>query len=272
MQSGPKNPAAAVSAWNAAQRALATARATVLEASAKASAAEIAPHRPASLGHPTDRERRVRNETRLAYVLARAAELEAEAAEHVARAVAASACDARDVAAGDPQALACDLEILREDLAADCAEADQIRAEIRAEIEAVQARGREKLEAVERRSRSRETAAREAAVALEVKRDLAGEPGPQHAGGLGHEVVRRGAELRALRREEIELRAALEAAHREAEAKAKADAEAARAYEAAKEANRAENTRLHQEWLAKSRAEQAEKDALADAHKARSHA
>lgn len=269
MKSDPKNTAAAVSTWKASQRALATARATALEASAKASAAEISP-RPASLGYPTDRERRARNETRLAYVLAYTAELEAEAAEHDARATAASACDARDVAAGDPQALACDLEILREDLAADCAEADQIRAEIRAEIEAVQARGREKLKAVERRSRSRETAAREAAVALEVKRGIAGEPGPQHVPrDRGAELEARTAQLRALRREEIELRAALEAAHREAEAKAQADAEAARAYEAAKEASRAENTRRHQEWLAKSRAEQAEKDALAAAHRAR---
>lgn len=135
-------------------------------------------------------------EARLAKVRAEREVLEAEDAERRARAVATWACDARDVAAGEPAAVACSLEALAADLAAGGA-----------------------------RALARLASAREGAATLTAKRDLAGEPSPRRipsAGNLAAELAailaagpvapkKSNAErIRTLRAEEVAARAALE--------------------------------------------------------------
>lgn len=177
--SDPKIPSAtpALEAWRAAQAELLDALTAARRATATAAAAP-------SL------------EARLAKVRAEREVLEAEDAERRTRAVATWACDARDVAAGEPAALACSLEALAADLAAD---GD--------------------------RAAARLAAAREGEATLTAKRDLAGEPSPRRipsAGNLAAELAailaagpvapKSNAErIRTLRAEETAIRAPLKA-------------------------------------------------------------
>lgn len=134
----------ALEAWRAAQAGLLAALTRARRATATAAAAPSF-------------------EARLAKVRAEREVLEAEDAERRARAVATWKCDARDVAAGEPAALACSLEALAAELAAGGA-----------------------------RAAARLAAAREGEATLAAKRDLAGEPSPRRiprAGNLAAELA-----------------------------------------------------------------------------------
>ena len=111
------NPDAAIETWNAA-RAARDAASTAHQEAARAA------ERARSPGHGVDAE------TRLRVIALNVAALEAEDDEAAARARAVAALAARDVASGDPDALACDLARLHAETVAGIAEIERRRGEL----------------------------------------------------------------------------------------------------------------------------------------------
>lgn len=208
-------------------------------------------------------------ETRLAKVVAERKALEAEDDERRARAVASWACDARDLAAAEPAAVACSLELLSADLEAEGKEAARLRAE---------------LQRLDARAHVRIAAARSGEATLTAARDLAGEPAPRRlptaSGPLETQLaaaIAAGAvpaknhdgRIKSLRQEETSLRVSLEKAHREKEA-TKRDREEAKAQKSRdEEARRKREHDAAAAWRAKVAAERAERETLAASHAAR---
>lgn len=208
-------------------------------------------------------------ETRLGVIALHVAALEADDDEAAARAVAVAALAARDVASGDPDALACDAAGLHAEIVEGIAEIERRRAA---------------LADFERGLAARVDAARAAHGALATRRAAANLPEPARvpvASGFGELVAlletrigstpapKHGEKIRALKREETELRASLEREHREKEAakiRAKADAEQeARDHKARADRNAAENAALTAKYAAEAKA----REDLANAHRAR---
>lgn len=254
--SKPTNPDTTIETWHASRAARAAASTAYTEA---ARAAE----RARSPGHGVDAE------TRLRVIALNVAALEAEDDEAAARARAVVALAARDVASGDPDALACDLARLHAETVAGIAEIERRRAE---------------LADFERGLAARVDAARAAHGALATRRAAANLPEPARvpvASGFGELVAlletrigstpapKHGEKIRALKREETELRASLEREHRDREAaraRDKADAEQeARDHKARADRNAAENAALTAKYAAEAKA----REDLANAHKAR---
>ena len=214
--SKPPNPDATIEIWNAA-RAARDAASTAHKEAARAA------ERTRSPGHGVDAE------TRLRVIALNVAALEAEDDEAAARARAVVALAARDVATGDPDAIACDLVTLHAETIAGIAEIERRRAE---------------LADFERELGARVDAARTAHAALAVRRSAANLPEPARVPvgqGLGEiaDVLKtrieegatvapkNGKRIRDLKNEETDLRVALEKQHREREAERARDKAAA---------------------------------------------
>ncbi len=256
--SKPTNPDTTIETWHASRAARAAASTAYQEA---ARAAE----RARSPGHGVDAE------TRLRVIALNVAALEAEDDEAAARARAVAALAAREVASGDPDALACDLARLHAETVAGIAELERRREEL-ADFE---------LELV-----ARVDAARTAHAALATRRAVANLPEPLRvptAPGFEELVAlletrieegataapKNGKRIRDLKSEETDIRGHLEKQHREKEAekaRAKADAEDRERERVRREKkNAAENEALRAKHAADAKA----REDMANAHRAR---
>lgn len=205
--SKPTNPDTTIEIWNAA-RAARDAASTAHKEAARAA------ERARSPGHGVDAE------TRLRVIALNVAALEAEDDEAAARARAVVALAARDVASGDPDAIACDLSGLHAETVAGIAEIERRRAE---------------LADFERGLVARLDAARVAHAALATRRAVANLPEPARVpvGQSFAEILstletrieegataapKNGKRIRDLKSEEVDIRVHLEKQHREEEA------------------------------------------------------
>lgn len=214
-------------------------------------------------------------ETRLALIVAELRWLEAEDVALAAKTTASAALDAAERAEGDALAVAYDLPLVHDELAALLAEEDRLRAA---------------LAAASRRCVDRLLALRETEAKWNARRSEAGLPPPeripQRMTPLGHpdprqtllslaRILAEGqaqksnaekiARLHRLHREELEIRADLERQHREREEREAAAAD----YDRRREGDR---QREQERWRKELEASRAKSDAerqLADAHRAR---
>lgn len=257
--SKPTNPDTTIEVWNAARAARDAATTAHQDA-----------HRAAERARSSWQG--VEPETRLRVIALNVAALEAEDDEAAARARAVVALGARDVASGDPDALACSLEILAADLEAGLAEAERLRSEAAA---------------AERGALGRLEAARAAHAALAIRRSAANLPEPARVPvsdtSFGEILSRlkvrieegatvapkNGKRIRDLKNEETGIRVHLEKQHRDKEAAKAHDKAAAEDRERERvrreKANAAETAALRAKYAAEAKA----RVDMANAHKAR---